>query len=409
MHAVANKTKKFENISLEKEVKDITIEEKKDNQSDLSTVFVDEKNQEKVNCKEPVDKDFSAPKTENKRKKSKRKNAQNGDIQDEQTNTSVDEEFEKAIKPKKKKITWKKRLLNLGAITMLGVITGSGLGVWYSKTVLSTRDYSEWTLEKIETLKDDINDIFVDVLGQELTGSEQKDWVTLAKSKGLTPLDLTASQNVNLALHNITLAKSYNIVGSGLVKTIANQTVYGTHKFDGKTYESVAMSVGTFAKLAHKFTMDVGAGAVNYIDAIPKNDKEADWEKGTKSQIKTDDCIEFAGGLPSTIQPYIISKQTVLEESSVTIEPITDENGKVNYKFTVDLDPITSVLYYIRQMKMISKLGSFPEFNDVKQTFIIDENWHLVQIDILEHYSQIAVGVKASCEGTLTTTFDVQY
>ena len=214
---MANKTKKFENISLEKEVKDITIEEKKDNQSDLSTVFVDEKNQEKVNCKEPVDKDFSAPKTENKRKKSKRKNAQNGDIQDEQTNTSVDEEFEKAIKPKKKKITWKKRLLNLGAITMLGVITGSGLGVWYSKTVLSTRDYSEWTLEKIETLKDDINDIFVDVLGQELTGSEQKDWVTLAKSKGLTPLDLTASQNVNLALHNITLAKSYNIVGSGLV------------------------------------------------------------------------------------------------------------------------------------------------------------------------------------------------
>ncbi len=387
---MANKTKKFENISPKNEVNNIIIEEKKDNPSDLSPIFVDEKSNKETRKNDGLDviETSSSDLTE-----------------------SVNEEFEKAIKPKKakKKITWKKRLLNLGAITMLGVITGSGLGVWYSKTVLSTRDYSEWTLEKIEMLKDDMDDVFANVFGRDLSDSEQKDWVNLAKSKGLTPLDLSASQNVNLAMHNITLAKSYNIVGSGLVKTIANQTVYGTHTFDGKTYEAVAMSVGTFAKLAHKLSLDKGAGVVNYIDAQPKNEKEADWEKGTKSQIKTDDCIDFAGGLPSTIQPYIISSQTSLEESKVTLEPITDENGNINYKFTVDLDPITSVLYYIRQMKMVSKLGSFPEFSDVKQTFIMDENWHLVQIDILEHYSQIAMGVKASCEGTLTTTFDVQY
>ena len=115
----------------------------------------------------------------------------------------------------------------------------------------------------------------------------------------------------------------------------------------------------------------------------------------------------MAGGLPSTVHPYIITSKTILDEQSVVVNQISGENGETLYTFTVNLDPINSVALYVRQMKMVSQLGSYPEFSDVQNTFIIDENWNLVQIDVLEHYTQIAMGVKASCEGTLSTLFEI--
>ena len=71
------------------------------------------------------------------------------------------------------------------------------------------------------------------------------------------------------------------------------------------------------------------------------------------------------------------------------------------------LHKVEGVLLYVRQMRMMSGLTSLPEFIDVENTFTIDEDWNLVQIDVKEHYTQIAMGIKATCEGTLSTTFKI--
>ena len=46
-----------------------------------------------------------------------------------------------------------------------------------------------------------------------------------------------------------------------------------------------------------------------------------------------------------------------------------------------------------------------PEFKNITQTIVIDENWNLISIDVSESYSAVAFGMKVSCSGTLKTTF----
>lgn len=337
-----------------------------------------------------------------------------GTIKEEQNKESgalvpVNEEQQTKKKKKKKplkKTSWKRRAFNLATTCVLGIVTGCVLGSWYYNTTLKPQvDYP--TDEVIATLQDDIDDVLASALGRTLSDSEKENWVDIAKSQGLTPADLTASQNAQLALFNITFADSYSAIGHGKCATIATQTVYGEITFDGQTYSATQISLGTFAKIAVRSQMDKdNQGLITQVRGSNITETSADWT-GTPQSYTQADFIAMAGGLPSTVHPYIITSKTILDEQSVVVNQISGENGETLYSFTVNLDPINSVALYVRQMKMVSQLGSYPEFSDVQNTFIIDENWNLVQIDVLEHYTQIAMGVKASCEGTLSTLFEI--
>ncbi len=406
---MANKTKKFQDVSLEKVSDNTIVSDKSDNSVVLPVDFV-EQNEVSSPAKEKEADGKKRPLFKHDKSKKKKTNV---DAKEEES--LIDKEFDEAIKGKKqkkekKKLSWKRRLLNLGAITMMGVVTGCVLGYWYHNNLYSNVD-PEMSEEDILLLYDDIGDAFVKATGGELSESERADWVAKAKAHGTTPANLSASENINLALFNIGLAKSYRIEGNGAVSTIANQSVYGLHAFDGQTYESIAISFG-MKSVAHQLVMDKGSNMVKYTNAAPKKLQDgsasADWDKGSKKSLTLEECKAFAGGLPSSIHPYIISSKTIVDEASVAIETLTDEEGNLTYKMQFDLKPFESTRFYVRQMKMVSTLPDMPSFGSgyVKQTFIIDENWHLVQIDVEEKYSQIAFGVSASCVGTLTTTFE---
>ena len=335
-----------------------------------------------------------------------------GTVEEEQSNNAlvpVNEEKQTKKKKKRKtlkKISWKRRLFNLATTCVLGIITGSVLGSWYYNTTLKPQvDYP--TDEVIATLQEDIDDVLASVLGKSLSDNEKENWVEIAKSQGLTPASLTASQNVQLALFNITLADSYSAIGHGKCATIATQTVYGEITFDGQTYSSIQISLGTFAKIAVRSQMDKNnQNVIKQVRGSNIQETSADWT-GTPQSYSQAEFIAMAGGLPSTVHPYIVTSKTILDEKSVVINQVEGEQGEKLYSFTVNLDPINSVALYVRQMKMVSQLGSYPEFSDVQNTFILDENWNIVQIDVLEHYTQIAMGIKASCEGTLSTIFEI--
>ena len=124
---------------------------------------------------------------------------------------------------------------------------------------------------------------------------------------------------------------------------------------------------------------------------------------GAKTDYTRDEFKKLAGSLPSSLNPYIISTKTVLN-NNVSYEVSTSEEGKKLYTFTIQLDPIASVINYVKQVKMTSGLSGYPAFDDITITYTIDEDWNLVTTDILEHYVVFYIA-KAPCTGTLKTDY----
>lgn len=96
----------------------------------------------------------------------------------------------------------RRKILNFALVTILAIATGIFLGSWYSYSVLATNvDYSNINTS---ALIDKPEDVIAKVLSiKNPSASQLNNWVNLAKAKGITPKNLTASQNFVLAEYNI--------------------------------------------------------------------------------------------------------------------------------------------------------------------------------------------------------------
>ena len=149
----------------------------------------------------------------------------------------------------RRQINRKRKLINFALVGIIGIGSGLFLGSWYLSLRQSNPiNYSQYTEE---TLKDDINDAFFKVIGiKNPTDFEKENWVETAKSRGITPQNLTAAENFMLAEYNLGLANSYSAIGTGKVAVMGtSQTIYSAKMFDGNTYtfESISKGILTVA------------------------------------------------------------------------------------------------------------------------------------------------------------------
>ncbi len=305
---------------------------------------------------------------------------------------------EKLPKQKKKKVkkSFKQRMKTLGTLIVLGVFTGSGLGVWYFNDVLrSNVNYNEYDISQYVVTADQI---LSEVYG---INSNQNNWLSIAKSSDkYNPSFLTPAQNFILAEYNASLAEKFHAEGNGEVATIATQSVYSEKNYDGNRYSFESISKGLMS-IAICSAMDKGGNTVELYRGSNIQPDDAEWSLDETNDIYTAKEYEaLAGSTPDAIQPYIISDKTILSSTEVLFDETTGY-----YSFTFDLDPITSVLKYVRQVKQTSGLSGYPEFSSVEQTITIDENWNIISIDVKESYSVVAFGIPAKCTGTLTTYY----
>lgn len=311
-----------------------------------------------------------------------------------------DEVQVKAKHTKKLKKSTKQRMRTIGILTVLGIFTGSGLGVWYfNNAVGPIIDYSQYNE----------NDYIVSaesVLGKYGVNSDYENWLTQLKNNNdiTSPADLSPAENFILAEFNASLADTFHIVGNGKVTASVfgistSQSVYSEKNYDGGYYTFESISDGML-KIGKCSVMRKDTDGVRLYSSsnITNGGKDAVWND--YQDYSNEGYIALAGSTPDGIQSYIISDKTIIDQSEVVYD---EESGY--YSFTVDLDPITSVLRYVRQVQQTSGLSSLPTFSSVSQTITIDENWNLISISIEEEYSVI-YGVSASCSGNLTSYYD---
>ncbi len=290
---------------------------------------------------------------------------------------------------------------NFFLVCMLGIASGIFLGSWYSYSqITSVVDYSSYTEAD---LRDSIEDVIKDVLNIDKPTTDQiNNWLTLAKQKGIKPTDLLPSQNFILAEYNASKAESYSAIANGMVETIASQTIRSEKYFDGTAYTSSSISKGilTVAELSY---MKKDSGTIKTIKGNNVTSTSANWN-GAEKTLSNNEYLEQVGLLPNALNPYIVSSKTILANRAEDIVKTTYNNKEV-YKFTFQLDAVTSVLNYIKQVKYTSGLSDYPSFDDITQTVYIDEDWNFVRIEIVENYRVTFSGLKPKCKGTLNTDY----
>lgn len=306
-----------------------------------------------------------------------------------------------SAKKLQKRVGWKRRLFNFAVVLVLGVATGSVLGGWYYNKVISSQiDYSKY---KVEDYIDDQMAIVRLATGKDSpTEADIENFAELAKAQGKTPLDFTPSQNMALAEYKSTLADTFRIIGNGKVATIATQSVYSRRLFNGSRYTFESISKGLMS-IARCSVMDKGANKIKYLDSGTNiTATSAQYNLSKAKDYTLADYNDFAGGTPDKFNSYIISSKTIIEEENV--EVTYNEENKT-YEFTVNLDPIGSVLNYAKQVRQTSGLDGTPDFTSVKIKVVMNEDWDMVQMQIEEKYS-VVYGVRAKCTGTLTLDFE---
>ena len=126
----------------------------------------------------------------------------------------------------------------------------------------------------------------------------------------------------------------------------------------------------------------------------------ANWQESER--ITSQQYKELTGNYLDTINPYIISEQTILNLDSVQIV----DNGDGTYSFTLELHPIYSVLNYYKQVKRSGALEADPTFTSITQIVTIDQNWNFVSFDTTENYTAVKFSMGAKCTGTLYTELE---
>lgn len=310
--------------------------------------------------------------------------------------------IKKAAKKKTyEKTTWAHKMRMLGVLLVLGAFTGSGLGVWYFNSYLrSSVNYWDYVASDFEV---SVNEVFKDN-DISATDKDKLDW--LDNINGRTPCDFTPAENFILAQYNLTQAKTYIIDGVGSVKsTGVTQSIISRKKFNGTYYTFESISPSKISFIDDIILCDVyrGKGEVEIYTSKNTKPTSKDWKYSNK--MLEENYIMESGTLPSSITPYIISEKTVIKGTNSKESVIYNEEEET-YSFTMKLDPIKSVLNYAKQVKRTGGLGSFPEFENVTFSVVMDGNWNLISFSIKENYSAVK-GIRAKCTGVLNYTVTI--
>ncbi len=297
----------------------------------------------------------------------------------------------KKVKKAKKnyeKTTFSHKMRVLATLMVLGIFTGSGLGVWYFNVNLKSNvDYgSPSAADYIKPVSTVLSTNFPAIT----SASQHKDWLDYVGDK--TPNDVSAVDNVLLAVHNASLADSFLFTGNGKAISLGiTQTVYSQRRHFDNIYTFESISKGTIS--VANFDYMEGNNDIEIYTGQNIEQRKADWH--FNRQISQNDYEALTGSLPSGITPYIISEKTILSSDMKKDE----ETG--HYVITFNLDPVTSILNYYKEVRRTGGLEADPEFYSVKYTATIDSRWNLITTEVSESYKAVKFGMGVTCNGTI--------
>ena len=207
------------------------------------------------------------------------------------------------------------------------------------------------------------------------------------KSKSASELSKTYSgaELVMIAENNISNHEYVQTIGVGLVNAAmgVKQSVRSASIKNGDSYFLENLSKSSFVACAKRFYQkddEVKTYNGEVIDEVSAN-----WQVDSLETLTKAEHDNKWGKDLSRSSIYIVSTKTVLNE--------TIEQDGSNLMISLSLDPLTSVIRYVKQMVNVSDLAQPPVFHEVNITYTLDQNMNLLSRDINEVYDVSSFGV----------------
>ncbi len=286
-------------------------------------------------------------------------------------------------------VTKKKKILNLISYAMVGVLAivlGYFGGNIYYANFMDKVDYSQF---EAATLRDDEVAVYNRVVAR------------------LTPDRSSAIELFVAAEYKLKNSEKYNAAVTGEVQPSigSKQLVSGTKGRDGDEVYLENISKGMMS-VAEKYSYSLSqkqatiyhaeGGAIVDMSTVNYNENPS-WV------LSEQEFLEEYGTAPDNpCIPYIVSSKTYIQGTD-SVRSIG--NGTFEIKFNLAKD--SSVVDYVKQIKHMSGLSSYPTFKSISITAIIDSQFRFVSLYYEENYTVTYFGVPAKCDGWIS--MDITY
>ena len=268
-------------------------------------------------------------------------------------------------------------ILPIAALAGAGVATGIILSDFFS---YETVDYGNLTIEDYEPNKE--------ALMKKYKATNPDKYFSSFKPEELA----------NIAINKVGEHQYVHSVGIGTVTAVMNvkQSIRSYLVKNNNDYFFENISHSQFVSVQKRFYQDESKVDLYLGDFV--NEEKADWEDSVKESLSLPNFEEKWGRTFSRASIFIISDKTVISGS-------TNKQSDGNYVITLDLDPTTSVLRYVKQMVATSDLADPPKFNSMKIDITVDKDLNLLKTYTYENYDVKSFGLtskgtKANLEET---------
>ena len=284
-------------------------------------------------------------------------------------------------------------LLSVGALTVIGLGVGGGILI-HDLYFGPSRDYDNLV----------VNGMDRGVLMDEYDSISENPNVDYTK-------EFTPAEAANVAYTLFQSNEYFATRGIGVADaSIVEQEIFSTQIRAGDSYFEESNSKSAFVNVAFRM-YEEGDSTMQYRGVVGEDLQDGIFaSEGTT--YSNEDYAEMMGRNVHSVETYVINEDTVIDTDKTADMYGTTSFKKVEdgYSLELELDPYTSVVYYVRQMKTISNLAEEPYFYYVHLSFSLDENLELKTMTSYEkYYAKLSSGIGSNTTGALTTTFYSDY
>ncbi len=260
-------------------------------------------------------------------------------------------------KKEKKPFVLKRFLVNIIVVIALAVFSGVQVGLFYLDTFV--KSYAPPSVAE-ESIRDDTLAIY-------------------SSSVGKSPDELSAINAVIVADYLLTKSTSVQKTVYGKVVAMGvTQEMSAVKKRVGDRIYSEKLSTGILSVgNAHYHTL--GSNLFEFYQGSNVTINSATWPSSPNYTWSYDEYISHFKSKPEYFINYIISSKTV-QAASMT------KTSDGNFKVSLDLDAVYSVINYVYEIRETSGSSKFPNFKSVHLDIVMDSAYRILTIDINELY-----------------------
>ena len=194
---------------------------------------------------------------------------------------------------------------------------------------------------------------------------------------------------------------TYSIgVGASVAMGLVNQRIESAQIKEGERYFEESNSTSTYVRLFNRMYQE-GEKTTKYWGS------NTDYSKDKPEEVSNETYAEQMGRNVSVGLTYLVSEGTESSEdkSGKGLTSVTqDSEGYITVNF--EAKPDATTLRYVKQMKTISNLKTYPSFEYVHLTWKMDKDLNLIWFNNYEKYhATLSTGIGSDCAGSMTTIY----